>query len=193
MSIPLVGPIIGTVASLPLGILQGIGQIVNGNGPKAQAAAQEQAVFSNTAKLMNTASRAGVEPSPEGLSLTELRAKQSELLAVLQAELGNIFQEAGISPDQRVVLQSNVLGSLGVANDLPGSFHLESLLAQRPDLEEPFKQLAAVTGLIRATEAANAAGQPNAQGVATYLDAFAPAPGRLLLSMQNGQGSVQFT
>jgi hypothetical protein len=193
MSIPFVGPIIGTVASVPLGILQGIGQIVNGNGPKAQAAAQEQAEFSRTAKVMNAASRAGVEPSPEGLSLTDLRAKQSELLAELQAELGKIFQEAGVSPEQRVVLQSNVLGNLGVANDFPGQFNLNSLLAQRPELEEPFQQLAAVTSLIRATEAASAAGKPDAQGVATYLDAFAPAPGRLLLSMQNGAGSVQYT
>jgi len=192
MSIPLVGPIIGTVAAAPMGILRGIGQIVHGNGPKAQAAAQEQAEFSRTATLMNAAARAGVEPSPSGLSLEELHARQAALLSQLEQELGKIFQEAGLSPEQRVVLQSNVLGALSVANDLPGGFHLESLLAQRPDLEQPFQQLASLTGLIRATEAAHAAGKPDGQGVASYLDAFAPAPGRLLLSMQDGKAAVQY-
>ena len=192
MSIPLVGPIIGTVAAAPLGILRGLGQIVNGNGPQARAAAAEQAEFSNTAKLMHAASRAGVEPSPEGLELAQLKAQQAELLAELQEELAGILREAGVSPEQRVVLQSNVLGSLGVANDIPGQFNLEALLARNPDLEQSFKQLANLTGLIRATEAAHATGKPDGQTVASYLDAFAPAPGRLLVGMQHGEASVQY-
>lgn len=192
MSIPLVGPIVGTVAAAPLGVLRGIGQIINGNRPEARAEEARQAEFSNTARLMSAASRAGVEPSPEGLSLTQLRARQEELLAELKDALGKIFQDAGVPPEQRVVLQSNILGALGVANDMPGQFNLESLLAQNPELEGSFQQLAALTGLIRATEAAHAAGTPDGQGVASYLDAFAPAPGRLLLAMQHGEASVQY-
>lgn len=189
MSIPLVGPIVGAVASVPLGVMRGIGQMRPGFRAQAAAAAQEQAQFSQTASVMNMAARAGLPPSAEGITAASLQTRQGELLAELEAALGSIFREAGVDPSSRVVLQANALGSLTVANDAARQFTLEAALAANPEVEAAFKQLGAVMALMRAGEAAQAAGTT---GFGSYLDAFAPAPGRLLLTLQDGAATAQY-
>ncbi len=159
----------------------------------APTPAQQDAVALSRMSSLVQAAGFDATAGTGAIDMEALNARQQELLAALDQQLGTIFRDVGVNPQDTVALELGAGGAIRVASDGPRAFALEAALSNQPETAMRMQQLEAVTRLMQGERAAMMYGSGGAPEASALLqtEAAAAMRGAFQLLISNGASQAR--